>query len=52
MSEEPKEQLSEEELEQANGEALPDREQMSVIKQPWEPGGGDYTMPIERPVAE
>ena len=43
MSEEPKEQLSEEELEQANGEALPDREQMSVIKQPWEVAG--YELP-------
>jgi hypothetical protein len=54
MSEERKEEgLSEEELERENGEALPDREQMSVIKTPWEPAEGPgYTTPIERPVAE
>jgi hypothetical protein len=56
MSEERKQEgLSEEELERENGEALPDREQMSVLKQPWEPeplGGNEYVSPIERPVAE
>jgi hypothetical protein len=54
MTEERKEEgLSPEELDHENGEALPDREQMSVIKHPWEQvGGGDYTLPIERPVAE
>jgi hypothetical protein len=32
---------------------LPDREQMSVIKTPWEPIGGDgYTQPIEPPATE
>ncbi len=53
MSEERKEGLTEEELERENGEVLPDREQMSVIKTPAEPiEGGGYTLPIVRPVAE
>jgi hypothetical protein len=53
MTQERKEEgLSPEELERANGEPLPDREQMSVIKTPWEPHEGPgYTIP-EQPVTE
>jgi hypothetical protein len=47
MSEEEKEQLSEEELEETNGEPLPDREAMSIIT----PGDG-YTLPVEPPATE
>jgi hypothetical protein len=39
-------QVSEEELEQANGEELPDREVMTVISAPI-PGGGTTGLPPE-----
>jgi hypothetical protein len=52
MSEEHKEELSPEELEEQNAEVLPEREEMTVIKQPWEVGGGGYTQPIEPPATE
>ena len=53
MTEEHREELSPEELEEQNGETLPDREQMTVIKQPWEQiGGGGYTNPVEPPATE
>jgi hypothetical protein len=47
-------ELTEEELEQANGEALPDREVMSTIDfnpgpPPLDPA---YTLPIEPPATE
>jgi hypothetical protein len=42
--------LSEEEIERANGEPLPDREAMSVITPHVDPPG--FTLPIERPVSE
>jgi hypothetical protein len=41
--------LSPEELEQENGEELPDREAMSVVSYPGDPGGGTYTLPVEPP---
>ena len=52
MTEEQHEEgLTEEELERANGEALPDREQMSVIKA--EPiDGGVYVSPVVPPESE
>jgi hypothetical protein len=43
--------LSEEDLEKENGELLPDREEMSVIK-PIVPAGGGVTLPIEPPPTE
>lgn len=53
MSEKQEAGLSPEELERENGEPLPDREQMTVIKQPWEQIGGDgYTTPVEPPATE
>jgi hypothetical protein len=47
MSEEEKEQLSEEELEETNGEPLPDREAMSIITPP-----DGHTLPVEPPATE
>ena len=49
-------ELTEEELEQANGEPLPDREVMSTIDfnpgpPPLDPDPG-YTLPIEPPATE
>ena len=44
MTEEQNEQLSEEELEETDGEPLPDREAMSIIN----PGDG-FTLPVEPP---
>jgi hypothetical protein len=44
MTEEQHEKLSEEELEETNGEPLPDREAMSIIN----PGDG-FTLPVEPP---
>jgi hypothetical protein len=53
MTEKHQEELSPEELEKQNGELLPDREEMTVVKQPWEQvGGGGYTMPVEPPATE
>jgi hypothetical protein len=47
MGEEQKENLSEEELEETNGEPLPDREAMSVITPP-----DGFTLPVEPPAKE
>jgi hypothetical protein len=50
MAEEKEEQkgdLSEEELDETNGEPLPDREAMSIIN----PGDG-FTLPVEPPAKE
>jgi hypothetical protein len=44
MAEEHHETVSEEELEDTNGEQLPDREAMSIIT----PGDG-FTLPVEPP---
>jgi hypothetical protein len=48
MAEERKHQdetLPEDELEETDGEPLPDREAMSIV----EPFGGTYTLPVEPP---
>lgn len=45
---EKQDQLTEEELEQSDGEELPDREVMSLIPGP-EPIDGDIALPIVRP---
>ena len=42
-------ELTPEELEEQNGEELPDREAMSTISYPGDPGGGSYTLPVEPP---
>jgi hypothetical protein len=53
MTDDPREELSEEELEEQDAERLPDREQMSTIRVPFEPvsgldpGGGYVTLPVE-----
>lgn len=39
-------ELTPEELEEQNGEELPDREAMSIIG---DPAGGSYTLPVEPP---
>jgi len=44
-------ELTEEELEEQTGEALPEREQMSVIT-PISPIGGGITLPVEPPEGE
>jgi hypothetical protein len=50
MTEKENEGLEPEELEEQNGEELPDREAMSVIKVPGaEPMDPGYTLPIEPP---
>jgi hypothetical protein len=41
-------ELTPEELEEQDGEELPDREAMSVISYPGE-SGGSYTLPVEPP---
>ena len=51
MSDEQQREVSLDELEDANGEPLPDREAMSVVPFPGEPIGG-ITLPIEPPEAE
>jgi hypothetical protein len=52
MVDEPREELTEEELEQENGELLPDREQMSTVNgvdpiTGIDPIGGFSTLPVE-----
>jgi hypothetical protein len=53
MTDETHENLSEEELEEQEAEPLPDREQMSTLRVPFEPvsgldpGGGYVTLPVE-----
>ena len=50
MSEKEQEGLEPEELDEQNGEPLPDREAMSVIRVPGaEPVDPGYTLPIEPP---
>jgi hypothetical protein len=50
MTDEPrKEELTPEELEETNGEPLPDREEMAVIPDPF---GGGHTLPVEPPAKE
>jgi len=44
--------LTEEELERANGEPLPDREQMSVIKYAEPIHGGEVISPVVPPESE
>ena len=46
MSDEQRKELSPDELEQANGDPLPDREAMSVIPFP------DPTLPVEPPAEQ
>ena len=43
MDEEREEQLHEDELDETDGEPLPDREAMSIV----DPFGGTYTLPVE-----
>jgi hypothetical protein len=45
MTEEQNENLSEEELEDINGEPLPDREEMAVVPDPF----GGITLPVQPP---
>jgi hypothetical protein len=53
MTDEPREELTDEELEDENAELLPDREEMMSIRVPFEPiGGGGFTLPIEPPATE
>lgn len=47
MAEEQIDSVPEEELEQTDGEPLPDREAMSIV----EPFGGTYTLPVEPPAS-
>jgi hypothetical protein len=49
MTDEP---LTEEELENADGEPLPDREEMSPVPLPDPFGGGSVTLPVEPPAVE
>jgi hypothetical protein len=44
--------LTDEELEGANGEQLPDREEMSPVPLPDPIGGGGFTLPVEPPASE
>jgi hypothetical protein len=44
--------ISEEELEQAEGEQLPDREEMTILPIPGDPVGGGFTIPVEPPATE
>jgi hypothetical protein len=41
------EELSEDEIEEANGEPLPDREAMSIMTPPHVLGPPDITLPVE-----
>jgi hypothetical protein len=46
-------ELTEEELEQVEGEPLPDREEMTILPIPGDPlGGSGFTIPIEPPATE
>ena len=49
MSEDEESQLSEDELDAANGEVLPEREEMSPIPLLDPIGGGGATLPVEPP---
>jgi hypothetical protein len=49
MSNEPDEGLTEEELDRAEGEQLPDREEMAAIPLPDPTGAGGFTLPVEPP---
>jgi hypothetical protein len=46
MTDGPREELTPDELEETNGEPLPDREEMAVVPDPF---GGGATLPVEPP---
>ena len=52
MTDKENDALTEEELEQANGEQLLDREEMSPVTLPDPVGGGGFTLPVEPPASE
>ena len=45
-------ELTEEELEETNGEPLPDREAMSIVPLPDPIGGGNFEIPVVPPEKE
>ena len=52
MTDNQQDALTEEELERANGEQLPDREEMAAVPLPDPIGGGGFTLPVEPPASE
>ena len=52
MTDDKQDNVNDDELEESNGELLPDREEMAMMPFPDPIGGGAITLPVEPPATE